>query len=212
MIMFEKGYPRYRWPKLTDDTNTASFGKQIITWNDYGESHYIGPLNNASGIPDGAHEYVNNMPHDHWRNILPYYIAAYKSGSAPAVKADKAQVWYRLSPAAAGSNGGTVGNAPWEPLKDADAVVQDKVFFTALVKEPSTVSVQIGGGNDADTFHVAESGLFHSSVPFKGRTGKVTLTVSRDGQAVIPAVTGAAIVASPPDGLTNYNAWVGGSG
>ncbi|KAL8757831.1 MAG: hypothetical protein Q9184_004112 [Pyrenodesmia sp. 2 TL-2023] len=184
---------------------------EIITWNDYGESHYIGPLTNASGIPEGSRRYVENMPHDHWLDVLPYYIAAYKSGTAPAVRTDKAQLWYRLSPAAAGSNGGTVGNAPWELPKDANAVVQDRVFFTALVKEPSTVSVQIGT-TAADTFQVASAGLFHSSVPFKGRTGKVTLTVSRDGRAVMPVVTGAAIVASPPNGLTNYNAWVGGSG
>ncbi len=151
------------------------------------------------------------MPHDHWLDVLPYYIAAYKSGTAPAVHTDKAQVWYRLSPAAAGSTGGTIGNAPWEPLINANDVVQDEVFFTALVKEPSTVSLQIGS-NAADTFQVASAGLFHSSMPFKGRTGKVTLTVSRNGEAVIPAVIGAAIVGSPPDGLTNYNAWVGGSG
>ncbi|KAL8918958.1 MAG: hypothetical protein Q9208_007068 [Pyrenodesmia sp. 3 TL-2023] len=183
---------------------------EIITWNDYGESHYIGPLTHASGIPQGSHKYVDKMPHDHWLDILPYYVAAYKSGTAPAVQTDKAQVWYRLSPAA-GSNGGTVGNAPWEPSMDANDVVQDKVFFTALVKEPSTVTVQIGD-NAADTFQVASSGLFHSSVPFKGRTGKVTLTILRDGEAVVPAVTGAAILASPPNGMTNYNAWVGGSG
>ncbi|KAL8993991.1 MAG: hypothetical protein Q9188_007188 [Gyalolechia gomerana] len=184
---------------------------EIITWNDYGESHYIGPITGASGIPDGAHKYVDNMPHDHWRDLLPYYIAAYKSGSSPAVTTEKAQLWYRLSPAAAGSNGGTAGNAPWEPPTDANAVVQDKVFFTALVKAPSTVSVKIGN-NAADSFQATSPGPFHSSVPFNGRTGAVTLTISRDGQAVIPAVTGAAIAASPPNGLTNYNAWVGGSG
>lgn len=151
------------------------------------------------------------MAHDHWRDLLPYYIAAYKSGSSPAVTTEKAQLWYRLSPAAAGSNGGTAGNAPWEPPTDANAVVQDKVFFTALVKAPSTVSVKIGN-NAADSLQATSPGPFHSSVPFNGRTGAVTLTISRDGQAVIPAVTGAAIAASPPNGVTNYNAWVGGSG
>ncbi|KAL9597636.1 MAG: hypothetical protein Q9219_005019 [cf. Caloplaca sp. 3 TL-2023] len=179
---------------------------EIITWNDYGESHYIGPITAASGIPDGAHKYIDNMPHDHWRDLLPYYIEAYKSGGSPAVTADTVQVWYRLSPAAAGSNGGTVGNAPWEPPADANSVVQDTVFFTALVREPSTVSVQIGS-NQADTFQASSSGLFHASTPFNGRTGEVTVTITRNGQAVIAAIRGAAIVASPPNGLTNYNAW-----
>ncbi|KAL9027222.1 MAG: hypothetical protein Q9196_004223 [Gyalolechia fulgens] len=185
--------------------------QQIITWNDYGESHYIGPITAASGIPDGAHQYVNKLPHDHWRDLLPYYIAAYKSGSPPAVDTDKVQMWYRLPLATARSNGMTVGNAPWEPAIDADAVVENKVFFTALVKEPSTVSVQIGS-NAADTFQAASPGLFHSSIPFNGRTGEVTVRVLRDGQAVIPTITGAPVMPSPPNGLTNYNAWVGGSG
>lgn len=150
------------------------------------------------------------MPHDHWRDTLSHYIAAYKTGQAPAVDKDKVQMWYRLSPAEAGSSGGTVGNAPWEPPIAADAVVQDKVFFTALVQGPSTVSVQIGD-SAADSFQVSSPGLFHASTPFLGRTGEVKVTVSRNGTPVVPTVTGAAIVASPADGSTNYNAWVGGS-
>lgn len=182
-----------------------------MTWNDYGESHYIGPITAASGIPDGAHRYVDNMPHDGWRTLLPYYISAYKSGRAPpTVTSDKLHIWYRLSPASAGSNNGTVGNAPWEPPIDANAVVQDKVFFSALVKSASLVTVQIGN-NDVENFQISSSGVFHASTPFSGRTGPVKVTVLRDGQVVVPEVTGAAIVASPADGSTNYNAWVGGS-
>ncbi|KAL8709183.1 MAG: hypothetical protein Q9220_006063 [cf. Caloplaca sp. 1 TL-2023] len=184
---------------------------EIITWNDYGESHYIGPTVSDSGIPAEAHRYVDNMPHDHWRNLLPYYIAAYKSGGqAPPITAEKLQMWYRLSPAAAGSSEGTVGNAPWQPSIAANAVVQDRVFFTALVKGAATVKVQIGG-NAANTFSVSSAGVYHNSVPFNGRTGVVKVTITRNGQVVVPAVTGQAIAANPPDGKTNYNAWVGGS-
>ncbi|KAL8803053.1 MAG: hypothetical protein Q9182_003423 [Xanthomendoza sp. 2 TL-2023] len=200
------------WPQGAKDKTDASdkaWKSCIVTWNDYGESHYIGPITASSGIPNGAHRYVDNMPHDHWRDLLPYYIQAYKSGNAPAVSSDRVQIWYRLSPAAAGSNGGTVGNAPWEPPIPANAVVQDKVFFTALVRSPSVLTVQIGN-NNADTFQLTSSGVFHSSTPFNGRIGQVKVTVSRNGQGVVTA-TGAAITASPADGLTNYNAWVGGS-
>ncbi|KAL2125844.1 hypothetical protein VTI74DRAFT_2520 [Chaetomium olivicolor] len=37
--------------------------------NDYGESHYIGPIrNNALGAMRSApFDYVSNMPHDGWR-------------------------------------------------------------------------------------------------------------------------------------------------
>jgi hypothetical protein len=44
---------------------------EMLTWNDYGESHYIGPIR-AAGIPAGAKWYVQNNPHDAWRIQLPY--------------------------------------------------------------------------------------------------------------------------------------------
>ena len=122
---------------------------------------------------------------------------------------EKIHFWYRLSPAAAGSSDGTVGNAPYQPYTDPNTVVQDKVFFTALVKGPAVVKVQIGS-NSPDTFHATSAGAYHSSTPFKGRTGVVTIQVTRDSRTVCSAV-GAAIVAAPANGKTNYNAWVGGS-
>lgn len=33
---------------------------EIVTWNDYGESHYIGPLNSPH-TDDGASKWVNDM-------------------------------------------------------------------------------------------------------------------------------------------------------
>lgn len=150
------------------------------------------------------------MPHEHWRDLLPYYIAAYKTGLSPVVTVDKIHFWYRLSPAAAGSSDGTKGNPPYLPDADPNQVVQDKVFFTALVTSPSTISVQIGN-SAAITFTATSAGAFHSSTPFNGKTGTVTVKVVRNGSPVVSA-TGTPIVASPANGKTNYNAWVGGSG
>lgn len=149
------------------------------------------------------------MPHDHWRDLLPYYIQAYKTGK-PGITKEKLHFWYRLSPAAAGSSDGTAGNAPWQPSTSPNVVVQDKVFFTALLTSPATVTVQIGS-NETDILSSNEVGAFHSSVPFNGRTGAVTVSIVR-GSDVVVSEAGPAITNSPPNGLTNYNAWVGGSG
>lgn len=181
---------------------------EILTWNDYGESHYIGPIR-EQGVPKGAQKYVDNMPHDHWRDLLPYYIQAYKTGQ-PGITKEKLHFWYRLSPATAGSSDGTAGNAPWQPSTSPNVVVQDKVFFTALLTSPATVTVQIGS-NETDILSSNAVGAFHSSVPFNARTGAVKVSIVR-GSSVVVSEAGPAITSSPPNGLTNYNAWVGGSG
>jgi glucan endo-1,3-alpha-glucosidase len=185
---------------------------QIVTWNDYGESHYIGPIVD-SGIPQDpaagadARPYVDGMPHDHWLDLLPYYIERYKSnGDDTPVTTEKLQYWYRLSPAAAGSADGVTGSNG--PTFDPATVVQDKVFFTALVNASATIAVQIG--DNAPTYFEAEDiGVNHFSQPFNGQTGNVTFSIERDGQTVLTG-TGEEILATPSDGITNFNAWVGG--
>ena len=186
---------------------------QIITWNDYGESHYIGPI--RSGIPSGAEWYVNNAstPHDHWREMLPAYIDAYKSGNTTVanVTQEKLSFWYRLSPAAACSGDGTTGNtaSQGQTPVDPNTVVQDKVFVDTLVASPADVIIQIGSGA-VTTQRATHAGVNHFSVPFAGQTGVVAVSISRNGQPVVEA-TGQAISDTCPNGNTNYNAFVGGS-
>ena len=60
---------------------------EIVTWNDFGESHYIGPLHPDdpdvyAGGAAGAVQWVTGMPHDAWRDVAAPYIAAYKAGAA----------------------------------------------------------------------------------------------------------------------------------
>jgi hypothetical protein len=51
---------------------------EIISWNDYGESHYIGPLHDdgfdAFSVGKGPFNFAEAMPHDGWRQILPFVI------------------------------------------------------------------------------------------------------------------------------------------
>lgn len=59
---------------------------EIISWNDYGESHYIGPLDDtqyaAFDTGEAPFNYVENMDHSGWRNFLPYIIELWKTGSS----------------------------------------------------------------------------------------------------------------------------------
>jgi hypothetical protein len=191
---------------------------QIATWNDFGEAHYIGPLH-PNGIPDGAQEYVNNMPHDSWRTLLPYYIDAYKSGNTINPFADPSNTeqaetityWYRRNPSNSGSTDGTTGNNPQlgQPALPPAEVSQDKIFITVLVKEASEVNVQIGGGQPT-TLQAENAGVSHFSVPFSGQTGKVTVAVIRGGQTVVQT-EGPEITDNCDQGRVNWNAFVGES-
>lgn len=86
---------------------------EIISWNDYGESHYIGPLYDkameAFEIGQGPFNYAENMPHDGWRAFLPYVIDLYKEGTA-TINREGVQGWWRRAGAAACGDGGTTGN------------------------------------------------------------------------------------------------------
>jgi hypothetical protein len=185
---------------------------EIITWNDYGESSYIGPIR-PGGIPTGAQRYVNGMPHDSWRAALPYYIDAYKSGNTttPNIPQDKLAFWYRINPSKSGSAGGTTGNNPqYQPVVDPTAVAQDKIFINAIVTKPADVTVQIGG-NPPTTVKATTAGVNFLVVPFNGQTGDtITFAIVRDGQTVVTA-TGKGITNNCVDGLVNWNAWTGES-
>ncbi|KXJ95170.1 glycoside hydrolase [Microdochium bolleyi] len=60
---------------------------QIQTWNDAGESHYIGPLHDE-GLPAEITAYANQPehPHDGWAPVFQSFAAAWKSGAASAAE------------------------------------------------------------------------------------------------------------------------------
>ncbi|KAL4938729.1 hypothetical protein BDV06DRAFT_225700 [Aspergillus oleicola] len=191
---------------------------EILTWNDYGESHYIGPVrDNATGvIAEGApFDYVDDMPHDGWRGVLPFLIEKYKKGvnSEVEVQEENLSAWYRLSPASACGGGKTSGNSPssHQTLMKPEQVLEDKVFYSALLDGNADVMVSIGGQNRSAEWtgrpHGGK-GVYHGSVPFDDRTGEVVVTLSRDGE-FLAQMKGRSIEDSCPGNLTNWNAWVG---
>ncbi|KAL4902174.1 glycoside hydrolase, partial [Aspergillus multicolor] len=112
---------------------------EILTWNDYGESHYIGPVrSNATGVvKEGApFDYVADMPHDGWRSTLPFLIKQFKERKGKAeVEDENLSVWYRLSPSDKCNSGKTSGNSEssHQVLMSPGDVLQDKVFFSAVL-------------------------------------------------------------------------------
>ncbi|RAL62377.1 hypothetical protein DID88_004943 [Monilinia fructigena] len=183
---------------------------EIVTWNDWGESSYIGPLVSDYEVPTNSLKYVKNMPHDKLLTLLPYYIAQYK-GTNLKPTTDSMQYWYRTSPSISGTFGGVLGNNPTQGQAEysPSLLAQDKIFFTALLQSAADVQVQIG--NSPARNYNGTAGLNHWSQPFNGQTGNVTFSIVRNGETV-KSESGTEItgVSSVLGGLTNFNCWVGG--
>ncbi len=195
---------------------------EIITWNDYGESHYIGPLRSDDfGLftyGQAPYNYAANMPHDAWRTFLPYVIDTYKNGQA-SIPSEQVVTWFRINPNTACSTGGTTGNTASQGQTEVSptTVSLDKVFFSALLDGPANVAVTIGSSTVAGTWRntpVGGRGIYHGSVPFNGATGPVIVTIWRtiNGvQTTIAQVSGPPITTACQDGIVDWNAWTGAS-
>ncbi|KAK1990526.1 hypothetical protein LX36DRAFT_592420 [Colletotrichum falcatum] len=188
---------------------------QIISWNDYGESHSIGPNRDKSmeAFRIGKAPYNFVLPHDGWRETLPFSIDMYKHNTT-TIDSERLVTWYRPNPRMACNDGGTSGNTasqlqlefrPWNVARDA-------VFFTALLAQSATIEVTVGGVKQKASWSSEPeggAGLYHGSALY-GSTGDVHVRVLRDG-SVVAEVSGAPITedCSQTSGYANWNAWVG---
>ncbi|KAE8132052.1 glycosyl hydrolase family 71-domain-containing protein [Aspergillus pseudotamarii] len=190
---------------------------EIIPWNDYGESHYIGPLNEKAYVAfltgRAPYNYVQDMPHDGWRTQLPYLIDLYKTGTSSMTK-ENLVIWYRTNPRTTCSGGGTTGNTASQLQIEYDAytLADDKVFFSALLGSNATVTVSIGGLEYDGHWEFEPDGgvgIYHGSFPFNLHLmGEVIITISRHSKGVL-TVKGKAISDTCVSGLANLNPWVG---
>ncbi|OQD62083.1 hypothetical protein PENPOL_c014G01900 [Penicillium polonicum] len=197
---------------------------EIISWNDYGESHYIGPtVDYHNHLADSMYvafetghapyNYVEDLDHTGWRQFLPYLIDLYKfnhttSGNEGLV------TWYRLNAAGACADGGTTANTVSQLQLEywPKDVMQDKIFYSALLSQPGEISVTIDGVNLGATWTNTPSGnvgIYHGSVSFAGHSGDVMLSVTTPSGLL--KVEGKDISSDCYMGnlVENWNAWVG---
>jgi glycosyl hydrolase family 71 len=191
---------------------------QIISWNDYGESHYVGPAPaRAAGYEAferglSPFNYALNMPHDGWWLTLPYWIDMYKTGTT-SVTREGVSAWYRQAPGLACPSGGTTGNTATQLqfTHPPEKILRDKVFFDAVLGSAADVTVTIGGANaNAKWENIPDGnvGVYHGSVDFGGRTGAVVVRITRGGATVVE-MTGEPIRGTCANAMQNWNPWVG---
>ncbi|KAL4931482.1 glycoside hydrolase family 71 protein [Aspergillus undulatus] len=187
---------------------------EIVTWNDYGESHYIGPLSSPH-TDDGASKWVNDMPHDGWMDMSKPFIAAYKDGATSVdnyITEDLLVYWYRpaprdvncdatdtcMVPANNGSGNYFYGRPNgWETMEDA-------VFVVTTLTEPATVTVNSGG--NVEVFD-APAGASAFKVPMG--IGSQAFSLSRNGEVFRSDISLLPIIDGCVCGLYNFNPYVG---
>ncbi|KAF9888320.1 hypothetical protein FE257_008753 [Aspergillus nanangensis] len=188
---------------------------EIITWNDYGESHYIGPLSSPH-TDDGASKWVMDMPHSGWLEMSKPFIAAYKAGDKSVdkyIKEEKLVYWYRPTPKDINCNStdttmqGSPNNGSgnffrgrpngWESMQDA-------IFVVALLTSSGTVEVT--SGNNTQKFE-AKAGASAFSVPMG--LGQQKFALTRDGKNIMGDTSLKEIVNTCICGIYNFNPYVG---
>jgi hypothetical protein len=191
---------------------------QIISWNDYGESHYIGPLHDSAyvafDVGKAPFNYVLDMPHDGWRAFLPFLINTYKQNIS-SISAEGLVSWFRINPSGSCGSGGTTGDTAshlhveYEP----EIIVQDKVFFSALLTSPADAFVSVGRSPSEAVAWTrtpnTTAGVYHGNVALNGRTGKVIVAIKRAGNTIVELPGDRDITTACTKGVPNWNAWVG---
>ncbi|KAK2035409.1 putative extracellular alpha-1,3-glucanase/mutanase [Colletotrichum zoysiae] len=192
---------------------------EIISWNDYGESHQIAPVYShaleAFEVGKAPYNYASNRPHDGWRLTLPFWIDYYKTGKA-TITQERLVAWYRTSPAGACSDGGTVGNTASQLQMEFPPalVMQDKIFFSAVLAASAEATVTVGGKTYSPEWSSEPDGgvgVYHGSVGIEGQSGAVSIQLSR-GNRILARIDGPSFSSENcVNGLTNWNPWVGSS-
>ncbi|KAJ6621002.1 putative alpha-1,3-glucanase/mutanase [Mycena sp. CBHHK59/15] len=187
---------------------------EIVTWNDYGESHYIGPLHSPH-TDDGSSKWVNDMPHAGWLDMAKPFIAAYKAGSTSVnqfITSDQIIYWYRIAPKALNCDATDTTMQPannasgnyFEGRPNGYDSMTDDVFVVTLLTAPGTVIVNSGGTAYSYSAPVGASAF---AVPFN--VGSQSFALNRNGATVMSATSLKLIQNVCPCGLYNFNAYVG---
>ena len=165
---------------------------EMVTWNDWGESSYIGPADTTGSVPTA---YWAGMDHSAFRNMVACFIKAFKSGQTKdTVTVDPADegvyLFYRLQPAQAMPAGGS-GNSSL-PLPLDSQYLKDQFYIVSFLSSPAEITFTANGANQVIQ---APAGVFKTGVPLTFG-GAPTLSAVRNGQA-IASKTGPAPTQAP---------------
>ena len=177
---------------------------EIITWNDAGESHYIG--NNwpeaISGSP-AIQAYSNGYDHTSWQDVLAPFIVAYKAGKTSLSDVTPfgefaGAFWYRPLLKDASCSGDSLGKPQgWENAQDLINIA------VLLPSNTSGTSIRVTSGGSVVANLATTAGLNYASVPI--RTGGQRVELVDASGNILGAGSSTQDVVADTSGTCNFN-------
>ncbi|CDO71437.1 Glycoside Hydrolase Family 71 protein [Trametes cinnabarina] len=162
-----------RWETLIANRDKVHI-VQILTWNDFGESHYIGPI--QGNLPPGSESWTAGLDHEGFLDITSYFARWFKSGQRPSITQDQLLMWARPHPKHAQAT-----NDPLPPPTNYE-LTQDQLWAVVLATAPGKVSLATAD-NATAKFAVSEGvNLVNMSLT---PGGYMRGTLERHGRTVV---------------------------
>ncbi|KAL1413348.1 hypothetical protein Q8F55_001107 [Vanrija albida] len=128
---------------------------QLVSWNDYGESHYVGAIGKDVAFSGG---WTTGFPHTALLSLVKYYAQAFRTGAYPQPQ-DKLWLWSRPHPRAATPTNPT--NARPQHWDWTD----DNLYVVVTLASPASVVINAGGNTATWNLPAGLSKLRIASAP-----------------------------------------------
>ncbi|KAH9047309.1 glycoside hydrolase family 71 protein [Lactarius hengduanensis] len=185
-----------RWEQLLAHRNAVDI-VQVISWNDYGESHYLAPVR---GAQPNSQAWVDGFPHTAWLALNAYFARAFKEGRMPPVERDKLFVWARPHPKAATAPDTVPRPRDWQ-------LAEDKFWVVVLARAPCIVL--LAAGDEQPRRFRCLAGVSKLSCPLRTGHG-MRAELVRDGVVVAQCHPQEYRFQAEPE-VYNFNAYVAAS-
>ncbi|KAF2091346.1 glycoside hydrolase family 71 protein [Saccharata proteae CBS 121410] len=176
---------------------------EIITWNDAGESHYIGNIWSEANAED-VNAYSEGWDHTAWQNIIGPFITAYKnsetdvSSIVPGLGDYSGVMWYHTL-----LNTATCASDSLGPPDNEDGA-QNAINFAVLLPAGATgYTIEAWSAGSLLQSFDAVAGMNAHSVPGVV-AGALSVKLVKGGETVATAASDVD-VAADTDGVCNFN-------
>ncbi|KAI0444869.1 glycoside hydrolase [Xylaria telfairii] len=185
---------------------------EVITWNDAGESHYVGPSWPETVTPEIL-QYgdTDENPHNGWQPLIKSFINAYKGGArstSSMVPADGASfsgaMWYRSVLRSCVNNGGD--GSPRGNGGASDSVV----YAVVLPANSQGYKVRVTSGGSVLATQSVGGGLTYNTIQGMRKGSQLLELLNGSGNVVARAASRKDVSDQPTNGFCNFNYYVAG--